>query len=165
MAENVVGINQGGTGAATANTALNALLPSQTGNSGKVLQTDGSNSNWVTPSGSSGLGAAVDIASAGTTNLGALGAAYARITGTTTITAFDTVAAGTSVWCRFAASLTLTHNATTLILPSGANIITAAGDLALMVSEGSGNWRCFSYTKASGLPVVGTYLISNGSIL
>lgn len=114
---------------------------------------------------SSGLGSATDIASAGTTNIGALGAAYARITGTTTITAFDTVTAGTSVWVRFAASLTLTHNATTLILPGGASITTAAGDMALMVSEGSGNWRCFQYNKASGLPVVGTYMISNGSIL
>ncbi len=30
---------------------LNGLLPSQTGNSGKVLQTDGTNASWQTPSG------------------------------------------------------------------------------------------------------------------
>ncbi len=43
-------IANGGTGATTANNALNALLPSQTSNSGKVLQTDGTNSSWVTSS-------------------------------------------------------------------------------------------------------------------
>lgn len=47
-----VPINQGGTGQTTANTALNALLPSQTSNSGKVLGTNGTNTSWVT-SGSS----------------------------------------------------------------------------------------------------------------
>lgn len=36
----------GGTGQVTANAALNALLPTQTGNSGKYLKTDGSNSSW-----------------------------------------------------------------------------------------------------------------------
>lgn len=42
-----LGITKGGTGQTTANAALNALLPTQTGNSGKVLGTDGSNSSWV----------------------------------------------------------------------------------------------------------------------
>lgn len=43
-----VPVNQGGTGQTTANTALNALLPSQTGNSGKFLTTDATNTSWVT---------------------------------------------------------------------------------------------------------------------
>ena len=42
-----VGIAKGGTGQVTANAALNALLPTQTGNSGKNLQTDGGNTSWV----------------------------------------------------------------------------------------------------------------------
>src|SRR3990167_4032019 len=42
-------INNGGTGQARANAALNALLPSQTGNSNKLLQTDGTNTLWATP--------------------------------------------------------------------------------------------------------------------
>lgn len=41
-------IANGGTGQTTANAALNAFLPSQTSNSGKVLQTDGSNTSWAT---------------------------------------------------------------------------------------------------------------------
>lgn len=42
-----VPVNQGGTGQATANDALNALLPSQTSNSGKVLTSDGTNASWA----------------------------------------------------------------------------------------------------------------------
>ncbi len=41
-------ISSGGTGQATANNALNALLPSQGGNSGKALKTDGTNASWST---------------------------------------------------------------------------------------------------------------------
>lgn len=44
-------IGSGGTGQTTANAALNALLPSQTGNSSKVLQTDGTNTSWAAASG------------------------------------------------------------------------------------------------------------------
>jgi len=46
-----VTIAQGGTGQTTANAALNALVPIQTGNSGKYLTTDGSNTSWATVSG------------------------------------------------------------------------------------------------------------------
>lgn len=41
-------IASGGTGQTTANTAFNALAPSQTSNSGKYLTTDGTNSSWAT---------------------------------------------------------------------------------------------------------------------
>ena len=40
-------IAKGGTGATTATAALNALLPSQTGNAGMVLQTNGTNASWA----------------------------------------------------------------------------------------------------------------------
>lgn len=40
-------IANGGSGQITANAALNAFLPSQTGNSGEFLTTDGSNTNWA----------------------------------------------------------------------------------------------------------------------
>ena len=41
----------------------------------------------------------------------------------------------------FAGALTLTHNATTLILPGATNIAIAAGDSAIFLSDASGNWR------------------------
>ncbi len=95
-----------------------------------------------------------DVASASTTNIGAAGSSNVRITGTTTITAFDTVASGTTVNIRFAAALTLTYNATSLILPSAANITTAANDTATAVSLGSGNWIVIDYMRANGTPLV-----------
>jgi hypothetical protein len=51
--------------------------------------------------------------------------------------------------------LTLTYNATSLILPTAASITTEAGDAALFVSEGSGNWRCLGYWRASGASIGG----------
>ncbi len=89
-----------------------------------------------------------DIASAGTTNLATATGVFVHVTGTTTITAFGTAASGVVRVVRFAGALTLTHNATSLILPGGANITTAANDVAVMVSEGSGNWRCVAYQNA-----------------
>jgi hypothetical protein len=41
-------IANGGTGASTANGGFNALAPSQTGNSGKYLTTDGTDTSWAT---------------------------------------------------------------------------------------------------------------------
>lgn len=95
-----------------------------------------------------------DIASASTTDLGAVKGSYHNITGTTTITSFGTVAAGISKWLKFAGALTLTYNATSLILPSGASITTAAGDTCKAVSLGSGNWIVTVYTRASGRAIV-----------
>ena len=46
-------ITSGGTGQATANAAFNALAPSQSGNSGKFLTTDGNNTSWATVTSSS----------------------------------------------------------------------------------------------------------------
>ena len=45
-----LGIANGGTSAATANGAFNALAPSQTGNSGKYLTTNGTDTSWGTVS-------------------------------------------------------------------------------------------------------------------
>jgi hypothetical protein len=42
-----LGIANGGTGQVTANAALNALLPSQGGNAGKVLSTNGTDTSWA----------------------------------------------------------------------------------------------------------------------
>lgn len=94
-----------------------------------------------------------DIASAATTDIGAATGNYVVVTGTTTITAFGTIKAGTHRWVRFAAALTLTHNGTSLILPGGANITTAAGDMMLAISEGGGNWRVPFYQRANGQAV------------
>lgn len=47
----ILPIANGGSNASTANGALNNFLPAQSGNSGKVLQTDGTNASWQTAAG------------------------------------------------------------------------------------------------------------------
>jgi hypothetical protein len=91
-----------------------------------------------------------DIASATTTDIGAVEGLMHDITGTTTITGLGTVRAGILKALKFEGALTLTHNATSLILPGAANITTADGDVGIFISEGSGNWRCLGYMKAAG---------------
>lgn len=95
-----------------------------------------------------------DIASASTISVGEGG--YFNVTGTTTITDIDfaTDKSGRRIWVKFDGSLTLTHSAT-LILPTGANITTAASDTAEFVSEGSDIVRCVSYQRANGTALVG----------
>jgi uncharacterized cupin superfamily protein len=95
-----------------------------------------------------------NIASATTTDIGAATGNYVKVTGTAAITGLGTVQAGTRRIVEFTGALTLTHNATSLILPTGANITTAAGDVATFVSEGSGNWRCAGYMRADGSPLL-----------
>lgn len=91
-----------------------------------------------------------DIASAATITVGEGGLFH--VTGTTAITDIDpaTDKAGRRFTLVFDGVLTLTHNASTLILPGGANITTAAGDSATFVSEGSDVVRCVGYQRAAG---------------
>lgn len=107
-----------------------------------------------------------DIASATTADLGAIEGLMHDITGTTTITSFGTVRQGLLKVIKFEGALTLTHNGTSLVLPGGANITTADGDIALFISEGSGNWRCISYFKAGSLysTLAGTETLTNKTL-
>ncbi len=94
-----------------------------------------------------------DIASATTTDIGAATGNFVDITGTTTITGFGTVQAGARRIVQFDGALTLTYNASSMILPGNANITTAAGDIAEFVSLGSGNWICVSYQRDVVKPI------------
>jgi hypothetical protein len=62
-------VENGGTGQTTANAAFNALAPSQTGNTGKYLTTDGTNSSWsVNP-----LGTVTSVAATAGTGISVTG--------------------------------------------------------------------------------------------
>ena len=98
-----------------------------------------------------------DVASATTTDIGAVPGLFLDVTGTTTITGLGTIAAGIWKVLKFEGALTLTHNATSLILPGGGNITTADGDVAIMVSEGSGNWRCVCYAGKNSYATNGKF--------
>jgi hypothetical protein len=97
------------------------------------------------------------VASAGTTDIWTpADGNYVHVTGTTTITSLGTAPqAGATRTVIFDGALTLTHNATSLILPGAANITTAAGDAMVVRADTTANMKVISYMKASGLPIVG----------
>jgi hypothetical protein len=91
------------------------------------------------------------INSAATTDIGSVPQSYVTVNGTVTVTSLGSSAQTGSIRViKFAAALTLTHNATSLILPWGLNITTAANDVAVAQYMGSGNWRVLLYVPASG---------------
>ena len=96
------------------------------------------------------------VASAGTITLGDGGVFH--ITGTTTITDIDfTVATdGRRAILIFDGALTLTHNATTLVIPGGANITTAAGDVAVVVQDSGDNIKVAGFARQAAAPPSGT---------
>lgn len=99
-----------------------------------------------------------DIASASTINLTTATGDIVDVTGTTAITAI-TLADGIERKVRFTGALTLTHGAS-LILPSSANITTAAGDFATFRGYAAGVVRCTAYQPASGAPVSGASVLT-----
>jgi hypothetical protein len=80
------------------------------------------------------------------------GGSFNLITSSTAIAAaaFTNDAAGRKAVWRFNTVRTLTHNSVSLILPTAANVTTAVGDLAMVESLGSGNFRIDWYTRADG---------------
>ena len=93
-----------------------------------------------------------DIASASTISLPASGGHHFNVTGTTGITAISSAQGGRTVKLKFASSLTITHNGTSLILPGGVSITTRAGDIAEFTNEAAAdasgsNWRLTDYLR------------------
>lgn len=91
------------------------------------------------------------IPSAATIDLDAATGNFVHITGVTGIGTI-TLAQGTWMLVCFDGVLTLTHGSN-LILPTAANISTVAGDMALLIGEGSGVTRVAGYFRASGAPL------------
>jgi hypothetical protein len=92
-----------------------------------------------------------DIVSASTMDAGAVASENLRVTGAATIMSLGTTGTNGMVrTLRFIGALTLTHNVTSLILPSGQNITTAANDVAAFKYLGAGNWICTHYQRADG---------------
>ena len=89
-----------------------------------------------------------DLASATTIDLPAtLDGHYMDVTGTTTITAIESKAAGTTLIFQFDSTPQITHHATSMILPGGVNHTMVAKDHWMFVSLGGGNWSGFPLTK------------------
>lgn len=96
------------------------------------------------------------IASAATCDIMNGTSDFIEISGTTTITRMATATGKYNrATVTFQASLTLTHDSTFLILPTGANVTTQSGDTAVFVRINSNKVRCVSYTRASGAALSG----------
>lgn len=95
----------------------------------------------------------VQVASAATADIGAANSLFVEITGTTTITSFGTTYNGPR-FVRFSGALTLTHNASSLILPGGANITTVAGDACIVIPNAASpsGWRVVNYQRLDIAP-------------
>ena len=154
---NNAGILGGITGATTNGTVLTLTTPVLGAATGTSLALGGATlgSNALAVTGTTdisstlnfgGFAAEGTVTAATTTNLGTSTANRQSVSGSTTITGFGTSANSYRI-IRFTGNPLITYNATTLITPTAANIQAAAGDMAVLTSDGSGNWTIISYTR------------------
>ena len=101
------------------------------------------------------LSRSTSMASATTVNLAAATGNMIHITGSAgPITSFGIVPAGTIHLLIFDSTPTITYNTTSMLLNTGgANYTAVAGDRALLLSEGAGNW-IVNIIKKDGTSVV-----------
>lgn len=93
-------------------------------------------------------------AAAGTTTIWVTDGNFIHVTGAETITSFGTAAqAGIERTVVFDGACVLTHNATSLILPTGANITCAAGDVAIVRAETTANARVVAFLRKDGTAI------------
>ena len=113
-----------------------------------------------------GASTQADIASAATVDIGVQNTSFLRVTGTTTITSFGGNFRGPR-FLTFADAVTLT-NSSTLVLPGGADITTAAGDSLIVIPGATlgtaDKWVVVAYQSNSvpGSPSAGS--VTNASL-
>lgn len=124
VAENsaVLPITAGGTGETSAANAINALLPSQTGNSGEYLTTDGSVASW----------AAVPSPNDGTLTMGVSGTG---LSGSATFTANDS----DNVTFTVTSNATDTNTSSTIVARDGSGNFSAGTITAALTGNVTGN--------------------------
>lgn len=104
------------------------------------------------------------VATAATASVFNTASKNVSLTGTTGVTSFGNCSAGDVRYVRSTGIATITHNATSLILPNnGNNITTAAGDSFELKCLGSNNVAMLRYTKANGQPLQGSTASAGGT--
>lgn len=113
-----------------------------------VASLDKATGLWSPPVGG---GAIPSIVSAATTNLGSVDQAAVYVTGNQSIASFGSaVPEGQVKFVVFTGTPTLIHNATYLILPTGANLTMPAGQGVTALSLGQGKWRILANGNVFG---------------
>jgi hypothetical protein len=142
-----VAVANGGTGQTSANSAFNALAPSQSANSGKFLTTDGTNTSWATVSGGSGTVTSVGV-SGGTTGLTTSGG---PITSSGTITLAGTLAVANGGTGNSTGAATAIVNAGGWsVSPSGTNLYFSYNGTNVGKLDSSGNLTVIGNVTAYG---------------
>jgi hypothetical protein len=75
------------------------------------------------------------------------------LSSTATANTLGTVQAGFIGVIHYGVAITISHNGTSRILPTAANITSTVGDVEIVLSLGSGNWRTVAYMRADGTAV------------
>ena len=104
----------------------------------------------VSASGAVNFVQAATLTATATVALGASTGNYAVVTGTATVSSFDSLRAGGMRIVQWSGATPISNSAN-MVLPGGADLTTAANDLTLLVSDGAGAWRAL-HQKASGAP-------------
>jgi len=138
-------VANGGTGQTTTTAAFDGLAPSQTGNSGKYLTTNGTTTSWATVSGS---GTVTSVAQTFTGGIVSVGGSPITSSGTLALTVTGTSGgvpyfSGTNTW---ASSAALTANA--LVIGGGAGV-------APSTLGSTGTTTTVLHGNASGAPTFG----------
>jgi hypothetical protein len=135
-------LTEGGTGQTSATNALNALLPSQAGNSNKVLSTDGTNTTWVTPT--SSYTPMTSTAVSSNITLSSNNKYFVDTTSSRTLTLPSSPSLGDEVYIFDASNTALTNNIT--VLPNSNKI---QGSVQNLIIDSNSAAVYLAYTGSS----------------
>lgn len=108
---------------------------------------DSLSSLWIAPVGG---GLPQTILTDDTTDLGAYPNTVLTVTGAGPVYSFgESSPAGTIKVLSFSGATNIVENATSMILPGAADLNTVAGDMAIAVALGSGNWQVLYFNSAA----------------